>query len=117
MHLQAEFHVYDTTLRDGAQQEGLNLSVADKPATARTLSDLRGAGRTVFLAADDFFGGCDEHRACALLARRTPYEAGREVIALCDANDGMLPPRVSRVVHGVASRARVRVGIHCHHDA
>jgi len=24
------FHVYDTTLRDGAQQEGLNLSVADK---------------------------------------------------------------------------------------
>ena len=26
----AGFHVYDTTLRDGAQQEGLNLSVADK---------------------------------------------------------------------------------------
>ena len=26
------FHVYDTTLRDGAQQEGLNLSVADKLA-------------------------------------------------------------------------------------
>ena len=24
------FHVYDTTLRDGAQQEGLNLSVSDK---------------------------------------------------------------------------------------
>ena len=29
------FHVYDTTLRDGAQQEGLNLSVADKLAIAR----------------------------------------------------------------------------------
>ena len=25
-----EFHVFDTTLRDGSQQEGLNLSVADK---------------------------------------------------------------------------------------
>src|SRR5436309_2604161 len=24
------FHVYDTTLRDGAQQEGLNLTVADE---------------------------------------------------------------------------------------
>ena len=24
------FHVYDTTLRDGAQQEGLSLSVEDK---------------------------------------------------------------------------------------
>ncbi len=30
MDLHGAFHVYDTTLRDGAQQEGLNLSVADK---------------------------------------------------------------------------------------
>ena len=34
------FHVYDTTLRDGAQQEGLNLSVADKLAIARHLDEL-----------------------------------------------------------------------------
>jgi len=34
------FHVYDTTLRDGAQQEGLNLSVADKLAISRHLEDL-----------------------------------------------------------------------------
>ena len=34
------FHVYDTTLRDGAQQEGLNLSVADKLAIAAMLDDL-----------------------------------------------------------------------------
>ncbi len=34
------FHVYDTTLRDGAQQEGLNLSVADKMAIARHLDGL-----------------------------------------------------------------------------
>src|SRR5688572_26271922 len=35
-----EFHVYDTTLRDGAQQEGLNLSVADKVAIAGLLDEL-----------------------------------------------------------------------------
>ena len=29
MDLHGSFHVYDTTLRDGAQQEGLNLSVQD----------------------------------------------------------------------------------------
>ncbi len=34
------FHVYDTTLRDGAQQEGLNLSVADKLAIARHIDGL-----------------------------------------------------------------------------
>ncbi|WP_087485442.1 citramalate synthase [Brachybacterium massiliense] len=34
------FHLYDTTLRDGSQQEGLTLSVADKLAVARHLDDL-----------------------------------------------------------------------------
>ncbi|SDH25273.1 2-isopropylmalate synthase [Sinosporangium album] len=34
------FHVYDTTLRDGAQQEGLNLTVADKLAVARLMDSL-----------------------------------------------------------------------------
>ncbi len=34
------FHIYDTTLRDGAQQEGLNLSVHDKITIARHLDDL-----------------------------------------------------------------------------
>ena len=34
------FHIYDTTLRDGAQQEGLNLSVHDKMVIARHLDDL-----------------------------------------------------------------------------
>ncbi|MCI0689081.1 MAG: citramalate synthase [Sporichthyaceae bacterium] len=34
------FHVYDTTLRDGAQQEGLSLSVADKLAIAGYLDEL-----------------------------------------------------------------------------
>jgi 2-isopropylmalate synthase len=36
----SEFHVYDTTLRDGAQQEGLNLSVQDKLAIAQHLDVL-----------------------------------------------------------------------------
>ncbi|GAA4901796.1 2-isopropylmalate synthase [Stackebrandtia albiflava] len=36
----AEFHVYDTTLRDGAQREGISYSVADKLAIARLLDEL-----------------------------------------------------------------------------
>ncbi|MDK1476099.1 citramalate synthase [Streptomyces sp. 549] len=33
------FHVFDTTLRDGAQREGINLSVSDKLTIARHLDD------------------------------------------------------------------------------
>jgi 2-isopropylmalate synthase len=36
----SDFHVYDTTLRDGAQQEGLALSVGDKMAIAGYLDEL-----------------------------------------------------------------------------
>jgi 2-isopropylmalate synthase len=36
----SDFHVYDTTLRDGAQQEGLNLSVLDKLHIARHIDTL-----------------------------------------------------------------------------
>jgi 2-isopropylmalate synthase len=36
----ADVEVYDTTLRDGAQQEGMNLSVADKMAIAPLLDEL-----------------------------------------------------------------------------
>lgn len=34
------FHVYDTTLRDGAQQEGMNLTLGDKLAIAQLLDTL-----------------------------------------------------------------------------
>ncbi|KPC67125.1 citramalate synthase [Streptomyces chattanoogensis] len=34
-----DFHVFDTTLRDGAQREGINLTVSDKLTIARHLDD------------------------------------------------------------------------------
>ena len=40
MSVSDDFHVYDTTLRDGSQQEGLSLAVADKLAIARHLDGL-----------------------------------------------------------------------------
>jgi 2-isopropylmalate synthase len=207
------FHVYDTTLRDGAQQEGLNLSVADKLTIARqidelgvgyieggwpganpkdteffrrareeldlrhatlaafgatrrsgvaaaddplvaalrdsgadvvtlvakshdrhvelalrttleenlamvrdTVTHLREEGQRVFLDAEHFFDGYRDNRSYALEVLRTAYDAGAEVIALCDTNGGMLPPWVGDVVDDVLSTTGVRVGIHCHND-
>jgi 2-isopropylmalate synthase len=213
MDLHGGFHVYDTTLRDGAQQEGLNLSVADKLTIARqldglgvgyieggwpganpkdteffrravdeldlrhaklaafgatrrpgvaaaddpmvaalresgasvvtlvakshdrhvdlalrttleenlamvrdTVSHLREEGQQVFLDAEHFFDGYRDNRDYALEVLRTAYDAGAEVIALCDTNGGMLPGWVGDVVDDVVSATGVRVGIHCHND-
>src|SRR3954471_9559554 len=38
-HANDAFHVYDTTLRDGAQREGITYSVVDKLAVARLLDE------------------------------------------------------------------------------
>ncbi len=35
-----DFHVFDTTLRDGAQREGVSYSVADKLAVARLMDEV-----------------------------------------------------------------------------
>jgi 2-isopropylmalate synthase len=214
MDLHGSFHVYDTTLRDGAQQEGLNLSVADKLTIAKqldglgvgyieggwpganpkdteffrrasteldlrhaklaafgatrraglaaaddpqvaalrdsgasvvtlvakshdrhvelalrttlaenlemvrdTVSHLRAEGQQVFLDAEHFFDGYRANRDYALEVLRTAYEAGADVIALCDTNGGMLPDWVSDVVHDVIGSTGVRVGIHAHNDS
>jgi 2-isopropylmalate synthase len=214
MDLHGPFHVYDTTLRDGAQQEGLNLSVADKLTIARqldglgvgyieggwpganpkdteffrraageldlkharlaafgatrragvraaddpqvaalrdsgagvvtlvakshdrhvelalrttleenlemvrdTVSHLRAEGQQVFLDAEHFFDGYRANRDYALEVLRTAYDAGAEVVALCDTNGGMLPSWVSDVVHDVVSSTGGRVGIHAHNDS
>src|SRR3954447_8356905 len=208
------FHVYDTTLRDGAQQEGLNLSVADKLTIAReldglgvgyieggwpganpkdteffrraceeldlkharlaafgatrragvpaaddplvaalrdsgasvvtlvaksherhvelalrttleenlamirdTVEHLRAEGQEVFLDAEHFFDGYRLNRDYALEVLRTAYDAGADVVALCDTNGGMLPGWVSDVVHDVIETTGVRIGIHAHNDS
>ncbi|HEX7738202.1 MAG TPA: citramalate synthase [Marmoricola sp.] len=207
------FHVYDTTLRDGAQQEGLNLSVADKLAIARqidslgvgfieggwpganpkdteffrraqdelqlkhaqlaafgstrragmkaaddplvaalresgagvvtlvakshvghvekalrttpeenlamvrdTVSHPRAEGQRVFLDAEHFFDGYRLDRSYALEVLRTAYEAGADVVAICDTNGGMLPDWVSDVVADALEATGGRLGIHAHND-
>jgi len=219
------FHVYDTTLRDGAQQEGMNLSVADKLAIAPLLdelgvgfieggwpgavpkdteffrraakeldlrhavlaafgstrkaglrawddpqvralvdseapvvtlvakSDVRhveralrttpaeglamitdtvsflvGEGRRVVVDAEHFFDGYRYDAAFTRSAVQAAFEAGAEVVALCDTNGGMLPTWVVEVVeelrdavglpHGRdALPGDALLGMHAHNDS
>jgi 2-isopropylmalate synthase len=208
-----EFHVYDTTLRDGSQREGLSLSVADKLAVAAHLDDLGvgfieggwpganpkdaeffrraaagdlplkhaqlaafgatrkagvdvasdpqvlalleartpvvtlvakshvghveralrttkeenlamvrdtvaflvGEGRRVFLDAEHFFDGYFLDTDYAIAVVKTAYDAGADVVALCDTNGGMLPHVLTDVVGRLAGEG-VRLGIHAHND-
>jgi 2-isopropylmalate synthase len=93
------FDVYDTTLRDGAQQEGMNLSVADKLAIASLLDDLgvgyiEGGWPGAIPKDTEFFARAAKelHPAHAVLAafgstRRAGAEVGTDpqVRALLDA--------------------------------
>ncbi|KRD41227.1 transferase [Cellulomonas sp. Root930] len=210
------FQVYDTTLRDGAQQEGMNLSVADKLAIAPLLDelgvgfieggwpgavpkdteffkraakeldfrnaelaafgstrkagtravddpqvralvdseapvvalvakhDLRHAeralrttgdeniamiadtvaflvreGRRVVVDAEHFFDGYRFDPAYSRAAVLAGFEAGAEVVALCDTNGGMVPAWVSDIVHEIrdAVGPDAVLGIHAHNDS
>ena len=50
----------------------------------------------MFLDAEHFFDGYRDNRDYALEVLRTAFEAGAEVVALCDTNGGMLPGWVGR---------------------
>ena len=71
----------------------------------------------MFLDAEHFFDGYRANRDYALEVLRTAYDAGADVVALCDTNGGMLPDWVSDVVHDVIETTGVRVGIHAHNDS
>jgi 2-isopropylmalate synthase len=214
----ASFQVYDTTLRDGAQQEGMSLSVSDKLAIAvlldelgvgyieggwpgavpkdtdffaraateltlknavlaafgatrragvragddpqvralldaatpvvtlvaksdvrhveralkttraenlamiaDTVSFLVAEGRRVVLDAEHFFDGYRHDADYATSAITTAFEAGAEVVTLCDTNGGMLPTWVGEVVRELRARTGVgpeqRLGVHAHNDS
>ena len=214
----ASFQVYDTTLRDGAQQEGMSLSVSDKLAIAARLDELgvgyieggwpgagpkdtdffaRAAteltlknavlaafgatrragvragddpqvralldaatpvvtlvaksdvrhveralkttraenlamisdtvaflvaeGRRVVLDAEHFFDGYRYDAEYATSAVTAAFDAGAEVVTLCDTNGGMLPTWVGEIVHELRTGTGVgpeqRLGVHAHNDS
>ncbi|WP_460888541.1 citramalate synthase [Promicromonospora xylanilytica] len=214
----ASFQVYDTTLRDGAQQEGMSLSVSDKLAIAALLDELgvgyieggwpgavpkdtdffaRAAteltlknavlaafgatrragvragddqqvralldaatpvvtlvaksdvrhveralkttraenlamigdtvaflvaeGRRVVLDAEHFFDGYRHDPDYARSAVTAAFDAGAEVVTLCDTNGGMLPTWIGEIVHELRSTVAVGsgqlLGVHAHNDS
>src|SRR5258706_34022 len=96
-------YLFDTTLRDGAQTQGVDFSVADKRHIAQEL--------------DTLGVGYKANPAFALDCLKAAYESGARWIVLCDTNGGTLPGEVHRIVSDVAKTIPGdRLGIHAHND-
>lgn len=79
---------------------------------------LRSQGRRVFLDGEHFFDGFAEDPEYALAVLRCGWDAGAEVLILCDTNGGRLPQEIAASTRAVRIRLpEARIGIHTHNDA
>jgi 2-isopropylmalate synthase len=76
-------------------------------------------GRRVVVDAEHFFDGFRFDRDYALSAAVRAFEAGAEVVTLCDTNGGMLPDWVAEIVAEVRTVVGpdAILGIHAHNDS
>ncbi len=76
-------------------------------------------GRRVFIDAEHFFDGFRYDPKYSTAAVLTAFEAGAEVVCLCDTNGGMLPGWVTDIVGEIreATNAQGILGMHAHNDS
>jgi len=89
---------------------------------ADTVGLLTREGRRVVLDAEHFFDGYRFDPSYAKVAVSAAFEAGAEVVTLCDTNGGMLPEWVADIVTEVreatgAGTDDAILGIHAHNDS
>jgi 2-isopropylmalate synthase len=86
---------------------------------ADTVAFLVREGRRVVVDAEHFFDGYRFDAAYSRAAVLAGFEAGAEVVALCDTNGGMVPTWVADIVHEIrgAVGPDAVLGIHAHNDS
>jgi 2-isopropylmalate synthase len=88
---------------------------------ADTVSFLVAEGRRVVLDAEHFFDGYRHDAEYATSAVTAAFEAGAEVVTLCDTNGGMLPTWIGEIVgelkDAIAPGAGQLLGVHAHNDS
>ncbi len=81
-----------------------------------SVSLLKSEGREVVYDAEHFFDGYKADSDYALSTLKAAFEAGADVLVLCDTNGGSLPSEISKIVTTVRSLFSTEVGIHAHND-
>lgn len=85
---------------------------------AASLAHVRPHVQELFFDAEHFFDGFKAKPDYALQCLRKAWEAGAEVLVLCDTNGGTLPHEVADIVTTVREALpKVRLGIHTHNDS
>ncbi|WP_275003157.1 citramalate synthase [Promicromonospora iranensis] len=88
---------------------------------ADTVSFLVAEGRRVVLDAEHFFDGYRHDAEYATSAVTAAFEAGAEVVTLCDTNGGMLPTWIGEIVGelkgAITPGAGQLLGVHAHNDS
>lgn len=100
-------------------QEILRVTPEENLAIVReSVAYLRAEKRRVFLDGEHFFDGFFDDPEYALAVLENGYEAGAEVLILCDTNGGRLPWEIAQAVRMVQDRLpKAQIGIHAHNDA
>ncbi len=83
-----------------------------------SLAFLRLHAAELFFDAEHFFDGYKANPDYALAVLRRAYEAGADVLVLCDTNGGTLPRDFRRIMEAaVAALPEARFGVHPHNDS
>src|SRR4051794_23372953 len=84
---------------------------------AETVAYIKGHGREVVYDAEHFFDGYTADPEYALRTLEAAYQAGADVLCLCDTNGGTATGRLVEVVSEVRKRFDGIIGIHTHNDS
>ena len=82
-----------------------------------SLAFLRPHAQELFYDAEHFFDGFKANPEYAVSTLRTAWEAGAELLVLCDTNGGSLPGEIASIMKTVSEQLpEARFGIHAHND-
>lgn len=83
-----------------------------------SISRLKKDIKEVFFDAEHFFDGFKENKEYALVCLKKAYEAGTDVLVLCDTNGGTTPLELKAIIEEVKKHLpNASLGIHTHNDS
>jgi len=83
-----------------------------------SLAFLRPNVRELFFDAEHFFDGYKANPDYAMAVLRRAFDAGADVLVLCDTNGGTLPTDFRRIMRAVvAAMPEAKLGVHTHNDS